>query len=85
MSLLQAYKNSLTAQRVDIQASFTRFRSIRAFMGVYNISANKVFLTFSNSDNFGNTQKVGKAVLSKICVFQSSLDFDTQFNAFLLA
>lgn len=85
MSLLQAYKNSLTAQRADIQANFNRFKSIRAFMAVYNISTNKVFLTFGNDNSFGNTQKVGKAVLSKICVFQSSLDFDTQFNAFLLA
>lgn len=85
MSLLQVYKNSLTAQRADIQANFTRFRSIRAFMGVYHISANKVFLTFSNSNNFENTQKVGKAVLLKICVFNCATDFDTQFNAFLLA
>jgi hypothetical protein len=85
MSLLQVYKNSLTSQRSDILANFTRFRSIRAFMAVYHVSANKVFLTFSSSNNFENTQKVGKAVLARICVFNCATDFDTQFNAFLLA
>lgn len=80
MTLSQAYKNSLIAQRPDIQSNFLKFRSIRAFMGIYQISAGKVFLTFSSTNNFGPTLRVGKATLVKICAFDCSLNFDTQMN-----
>lgn len=83
--MIQAYKDSLTTQRVDIKANFSRFKNMRAYMGCYTYSAGKVFLTFSNTNNFGPTLKIGKATLAKIHVFDSALDIDQQIDALLLA
>lgn len=85
MPILQAYKDSLSSQRADIKANFLRFKNIRAFMGCYTYSAGKVFLTFSSTNNFGPTLKIGKALLAKICVFESTGDIDQQIDALLLA
>lgn len=73
----------LNTNRIDIKFSFDRFKTRRAFCGVYSKDIGGIFVTFSNSNAFPVTQKIGRDTLVFICFFTCSGNFDTQYASII--
>ena len=83
MTLSQDQKTWLSNNITTIHSSFDNFKNIRSHMGVYVTEGNYPYITFSTSNNFGATLKVGRKTNNLICVYICANDFNTQTNAFL--
>lgn len=83
MSLSSGDKTFLNSNIETIRSSFNLFKSRRPYMGVFITDISKPYITFSMTNDFGESIAFGKSNYRRICTYISAYEFDTQTSSFL--
>ena len=83
MTLTQEQKTYLSDNINSVLVSFDAYKHSFPFMAVYFTDQHKPYITFGNSNVFNSTIIMGKRRVNLACVYDTTLDFNTQSNSFL--
>jgi len=81
---LATKKSFLTAQQSHINGIFTKFNTVKPYMGVYFSTSGKSYITYSsNNTTFPSTILLAKINYIFALYYTTSGNFTTQTNTFL--
>ena len=75
--LLSSFKNK-------IETIFNQYKTMNNYMAIYFSSTDKLYVTFKSNNTFNSTVKLSKIEYYLGFVYDTSGDFTTQTDSFLL-